>query len=248
MRETGVARGAGAFGQYVTQLGSSVTTKLRDNVMDLPFVHRGRMVEPLEVRVYGDTALRRRADEIREVTPEIRELAERMIATVYEEETRGIGLAAPQVGVGLRLIVLATHELPDGLPPNASPGERALCPLMPLALVNPAGVSRSDALAAATEGCLSVPEVFGDVVRPALVTLRATTLDGDLILSECGGLLARCIQHEIDHLDGVLFVDRLTPDEARDAVPELKGLEKRALRALKKRRKRGRDQSVLCRG
>ena len=123
----------------------------------------------------------------------MRELLPRMYATMYGAP--GIGLAAPQVGVGLRLTIvdLMANEKPD-----------------PITLINPEVLARSEKLATREEGCLSLPGQYADVIRPALVTVRYTDADGAKRQIEAEGLLAACLQHEIDHLDGVLFVDHLS--------------------------------------
>ena len=195
-------------------------------------------LKPLRVRTCGDPLLRQRSGAVDEITPEIRALAARMVVTMFENETRGIGLAAPQVGHSIRLITLATQHPSDPLPVDASPGECLLCARMPLALVNPEIVSASSVAETASEGCLSVPELYGEVTRPRSVVLRATTLDGEHIQVECGGLLARCLQHEIDHLDGILFIDRLSREEADALASNLRALEKRTKREIKREHKR----------
>ena len=186
----------------------------------------------MRVLTCGHPALRRRSEAVSAVTPELRELAGRMVVTVFENETAGVGLAAPQVGVNTRLIVLATHdpEEPPGL--TASAGELLLGPRMPLALINPEVIWFSPETESRDEGCLSLPEVNGPVERPARVVLRASTLDGEVIQVECAGLLGRCIQHEIDHLDGILFVDRLRDEDRAVVAPQLAALERRARRQL----------------
>ncbi len=191
----------------------------------------------LTVCTFGDPVLRQRAVAISEVTAEIRRLAARMVVTMFENDPPGIGLAAPQVGVGVRLITLATQAPGEEQPPNASPGERLLGPMMPVVLVNPEILSHSAATDVCNEGCLSIPEVSGDVERPSSIVLRARRLDGTPLQVECGGLLARCIQHEIDHLDGVLFVDRVDEAEAGPLRGPLRQLEKRTRRQLKKQRR-----------
>jgi peptide deformylase len=120
-------------------------------------------------------------------------LAERMLATMYKAP--GIGLAAPQVGESLRLVVIDVH--PDDKPD-------------PLVLVNPEIVAASKDLATREEGCLSLPNQFADVTRPARVKARWLDLTGTRREVEAEGLLAACLQHEIDHLDGILFVDHIT--------------------------------------
>ncbi len=184
----------------------------------------------------GHPALRQKSSPVKEVTAEVRRLAERMLVTMQENDVVGVGLAAPQVGVNLRLIVVDTRPDEDSLPAEPpSPGEVCLNPRMPLALVNPEITWVSPETACCGEGCLSLPGVRGEVTRPARVRLHATTLDGEAIDADCGGLLARCLQHEIDHLDGVLFIDR-TPDEQQKAAATLlKRMEKFELKQLAQR-------------
>ena len=190
----------------------------------------------IPVRIYGESVLRRRSEPVEAVTPEIRDFAGRMVATMVHDE--GIGLAAPQVGRSIRLVTLATCEPGAPLAPDASPGERLLCPRMPLALVNPRILASSDSCSGFEEGCLSIPDVHGPVVRPDRVLLQASTLSGETVQIECGGLLARCLQHEIDHLNGILFVDHLSDQDHAEVSSRLKGLEKQAARATRKRKRR----------
>jgi peptide deformylase len=145
----------------------------------------------LKVRKYGDPVLRRRADEVGPITPEIRKTVEDMVETMYDEV--GIGLAAPQVGIPLRLMVVTDDE---------SRAARAL--------VNPAIVEVTGEVTA-EEGCLSIPGIFAQVSRAAQVTVTARDLEGQPVTLRAEGLLARVLQHEIDHLDGILFIDRLDP-------------------------------------
>lgn len=145
----------------------------------------------LTVRRYGDPVLRRRAAPVEAVTPEIRRIVVDMIDTMYDEV--GIGLAAPQVGIPLRLIVIADEESREAR-----------------ALVNPV-ITEQGGQATAEEGCLSIPGIFAPVTRAAWVTVEARTLDDVPVAVKGRGLLARVLQHEIDHLDGVLFIDRLDP-------------------------------------
>jgi peptide deformylase len=145
----------------------------------------------LSVRKYGDPMLRRRASEVGDITPEIRTLVDDMVETMYDEV--GIGLAAPQVGMSLRLIVIADDETRRARP-----------------LVNPVIVARSGERSA-EEGCLSIPGIFAQVTRATWVRVEARDLEGQPVTIEGHDLLARVFQHEIDHLDGVLFIDRLDP-------------------------------------
>lgn len=151
----------------------------------------------LKVRKYGDPALRRSAVPIGEVTPAVRKIIADMTETMYDEV--GIGLAAPQVGVSLRLIVISDE---DGRGVQA--------------LLNPAIVDRSGEVTG-EEGCLSIPGVFAPVTRAARVTVEARSVDGKPLTIDARGLRARVLQHEIDHLDGVLFIDRVDP-MARDRI------------------------------
>jgi peptide deformylase len=151
----------------------------------------------LSVRKYGDPVLRRRAEPVKGITPEIRRMVDDMIDTMYEEV--GIGLAAPQVGISLRLMVVGDDE-----------GRQAR------ALVNPVIAERGGEVTA-EEGCLSLPGIFAPVTRSEWVTLEAQDLDGKPVSIRARGLTARVFQHEMDHLDGVLFIDHLDT-VARDRI------------------------------
>lgn len=166
-----------------------------------------RTRKKLSVRTFGDAVLREIASPIAVIDDEVRALAEGMTRAMRAYD--GVGIAAPQVGVSRRLVVFEVPFPED--PAELSPGEEALLPLMPLAVVNPEIVAFGSAVAERDEGCLSVPGIFAPVVRPERVAFRARLLDGSVIEYECGGLLGRCIQHELDHLDGVLFTDRVSP-------------------------------------
>ena len=172
----------------------------------------------LPIYTYGASVLKMPAAPIAVVTPEIRELAMQMIDTMFTYD--GIGLAAPQVGVGLRLVVfgLSNDKPKTG---ERSPGEDYLLPMMPIAVINPQIVAFSNERTVREEGCLSVPDVWAPVERPIGVVFEAKTIDGEDFRVECQGLLARCVQHELDHLDGQLFIDRVTPEEFRKIKPEV---------------------------
>lgn len=160
----------------------------------------------LPILVYGNKTLRKRAEEVKAVTPELRRFAEDMLETMYD--SNGIGLAAPQVGKSIRLIVVDVGE--DG---ERAEGERSEDEKKPYILFNPEVVEK-EGESTAEEGCLSVPGIWAEVKRPDAITVRAMDLDGKpVLLDRIGGLFARCIQHEIDHLDGVLFVDKISATE-----------------------------------
>ena len=127
--------------------------------------------------------------------PRVRDLSARMLATMYKAP--GIGLAAPQVGEALRLVVLDIAR--EGEPPA------------PMVLVNPEILASSGERAVREEGCLSLPGQYAEVERPARVKVRWRELDGSRREIEAEDLLATCLQHEIDHLDGVMFTDRISP-------------------------------------
>jgi peptide deformylase len=174
----------------------------------------------ITLRTLGDPVLAQVAEPILNVDAETVRLAREMMeATVV---FNGIGLAAPQYGVPKRLVVL---DVPmDSMSKIPTPGEEQLLPRMPLVLINPEIVSSSNNTTVRDEGCLSVPDIYAPVERPEKVVLRSMTLDGDMIEAECGGLLGRCIQHELDHLEGKCFTDRLSPEAAREVAGEIKRL------------------------
>jgi peptide deformylase len=173
----------------------------------------------LEVVHYPDPVLRKKAKPVAGVTDEIRALAERMVQLMYDEE--GIGLAAPQVGVSLRLFVAHVPE-GDGRsataePPTASAG--------PEVYINPVIAQPEGALEPLEEGCLSLPDIRGSVMRPPVVTITAMGLDGRTFTRRGAGLLARCWQHELDHLDGVLIIDKLSQMERLKLRKKIRALE-----------------------
>jgi peptide deformylase len=145
------------------------------------------------LRYLGDPVLREMAEPVTGLSDELRRLVEDMFDTMYAEE--GVGLAAPQVGVRQRVIVVDPRE-PD---------------IMPFALVNPEIVEVSEDVERGEEGCLSIPGLKDIVERPAAVRVEGLNLDGGRVSMEADGLLARILQHEVDHLDGILFVDRVSP-------------------------------------
>ncbi len=188
-----------------------------------------KLAKPRKMRVVcnGHPALRKLSRPIVTITPEVRDLAARMISTMLENEIVGVGLAAPQVGVNIRLITINTCLENERCAPTLSAGELLLNPKMPLALVNPELLSVSEECESVEEGCLSLPGISGHVSRPLRVLLSAQSIDGESMQVECGGLLARCLQHEIDHLDGKLFYDHLDQEEQKVAAPVMKSLERR---------------------
>lgn len=146
----------------------------------------------LKIEMLGSDVLRRRADEVAGPDPELDRLVESMFETMYDAQ--GIGLAAPQVGVSRRVIVVDVGE-PDHVP---------------FAMLNPVIVESSEERERGEEGCLSIPGITGVVDRPLRVVVEGLDRAGKPLRIEADGMLARCLQHEIDHLEGVLFVDHLS--------------------------------------
>ena len=148
------------------------------------------------ILIHPDPRLKKTCARVNGITPELRRLADDMLQTMYEAP--GIGLAAPQVGELKRLIVMDCMKEPDAQP-------------RPVVLVNPEIVWSSDQRETRDEGCLSIPEQYAEVERPAEVRVRWQDIDGRHQEEKFDDLWARCVQHEIDHLNGRLFIDYLTP-------------------------------------
>ncbi|MDO8602747.1 MAG: peptide deformylase [Candidatus Omnitrophota bacterium] len=145
----------------------------------------------LEIKIYPDPVLRKKARRVEKVGDNERKLAYDMIETM--RFANGVGLAAPQVGISRRIVVAEDVEGDN----------RAV-----LTLINPR-ITQKKGKVKLCEGCLSLPGVSNDVVRPEFVTVEALNLDGDELKINTGGILARIIQHEIDHLDGIVFIDKV---------------------------------------
>jgi peptide deformylase len=146
------------------------------------------------ILIHPDPRLKKVCPPVSEITDEVRALADDMLETMYDAP--GIGLAAPQVGVLTRLIVLDCVK-EEGEAPR------------PIVMINPEVVAASDEVNTYEEGCLSIPDQYAEVTRPAEVELRWTDVNGHERREGFGGLWATCVQHEIDHLNGKLFIDYL---------------------------------------
>ncbi len=188
----------------------------------------------LEVVKYGHPALRQKGARIEKVTPEIEKLIADMFDTMHE--SKGVGLAAQQVGKALQLTVVdvrASTERPSTLELDGKPAE--VDSHMPLVLINPEVKPVADP-EEGPEGCLSFPEIYADISRPAKVDVTATNEKGHEIKFRAGGLLARAVQHELDHLNGILFIDRMKradKDKLRDELDVLQAETKAALKKKK---------------
>ena len=147
----------------------------------------------LPILIHPDPRLKKVCDPVDDIDDGLRTLAENMLETMYDAP--GIGLAAPQVGVTRRLLVMDCAEKED------TPE--------PMVLINPEILASSDATNEHEEGCLSIPDQYAMVTRPSEVTVRWTTIDGEEDTRDFDGLWATCVQHEIDHLNGKLFIDHI---------------------------------------
>jgi len=185
----------------------------------------------LEIVRFGDPILRVKGRRIEEVDDRIRELAANMVETM--QAANGVGLAAQQIGEALQLTVIDVSRAEDQastmklnreeVDPNES---------MPLILLNPE-LSLGKETNVAVEGCLSFPEITGEIRRSIAVTLRAETIDGQPIEIEASGLLARAFQHEVDHLQGILFIDRMSAASRVALRSRLKRMQRETLAAAK---------------
>ena len=184
----------------------------------------------LEIVKYGHPVLRKKGTKIEKITPEIKKLIADMFETMNERH--GVGLAAQQVGRALQLTVIDVREVkdrPSTLELKGQPAEVA--EFMPLVLINPE-VTPVGEPAAGGEGCLSFPEMFAEISRPESVDVKALDERGKVIEFRAGGLLARAVQHETDHLNGILFIDRMTKkikDEIREELDRLQAQTKAEL-------------------
>ena len=185
----------------------------------------------LEIVKYGHPVLREKGARIKQIGTELRQLAAAMIETMHA--ANGLGLAAQQIGRAQMLTVIdivgsdrLSELLVDGQPKNVAA-------FMPLVLVNPQ-ITNSRGEQVSPEGCLSIPEINADIPRAAQVTVRAQRLDGQEFAFDCTGLLACVVQHEIDHLNGVLFIDRMDAATRASFAGKLKKLQKETTSQLGK--------------
>ena len=177
---------------------------------------------------YGEAVLRAQGRRVERVDEKIRELADAMLLAMHE--ANGVGLAAQQVGEAVQLTVLDVSGVEDRpstleiygvkMDPSAA---------MPLILLNPA-LKLGAETAMGTEGCLSFPEITAEIERAVWVSAEAETLDGKRIKLEASGLLARALQHEVDHLNGILFIDRMSSATKASLASRLKRLQKETRR------------------
>jgi peptide deformylase len=187
----------------------------------------------LPILKFGHPVLRKRGAPIERVTPEVTKLIEDMFDTMHA--AAGVGLAAQQVGHALQLTVLdvrAVTDRPSTLELDGQPADVAA--FMPLVLINPQVTPVGQEKVAGPEGCLSFPEIYEEITRAAAVAVTALDREGRKFSFQASGLLARAVQHEVDHLNGILFIDRMTAKDKAALKPELE-----ALQAATKRQLRG---------
>ncbi|CAB4364473.1 MAG: peptide deformylase [Actinobacteria bacterium] len=170
-----------------------------------------------EIRTFGDPVLKAEASAVTEINGKIARLVDDMFDTLYESDS-GIALAAPQIGVQKQIVV---WDLDDA----------------PMAIINPV-VVESDGEFVYSEGCLSIPDLYVDILRPNHVLVRGLDIDGNEVEIEGSELMGRLLQHEIDHLHGVLMFDRMTPDQRKAAMTEYRKLQENPAAKPQRRRLR----------
>jgi len=173
----------------------------------------------LEVVKYGRPILRQKGERIEKLTPEIKELIADMFETMHERH--GVGLAAQQIGRALQLTVIDVRDAKDRPSTLELKGKPAdIDAFMPLVLINPEIKPFGDP-AKQGEGCLSFPEIFAEITRPEFVDVKALDRDFKPVEFRAGGLLSRAVQHEVDHLNGILFIDRMDKKSKEELQDEL---------------------------
>jgi peptide deformylase len=189
----------------------------------------------LSIVQYGDPVLRAKGSRIEEIDDRIHELAQNMIETMHA--ANGVGLAAQQVGEPVQLTVLDVSQVEDR-PTQMKLDGKEVDPktMMPLVLINP-HVELGAETEMGTEGCLSFPEISGEIGRAKSIKVRARNLAGESIEIETTGFLARAIQHEVDHLNGILFIDRMTSAAKTSLSSKLKRLQKETQSGIKHRQR-----------
>ena len=186
----------------------------------------------LPIIKFGHPALRQKGRPVEKITEKIQDLIADMFDTMYK--AAGVGLAAQQVGEALQLTVIdvrAVKDRPSTLEIGGKPADVAS--LMPLVLINPQ-IQPAGECAPGPEGCLSFPEMYADITRPESVEVKALNAKGDVIEFKAGGLLSRAIQHEVDHLNAILFIDRMTSEDKAALKPELDELQRATKASLKR--------------
>jgi peptide deformylase len=189
----------------------------------------------LPIVKFGNPMLRTKGKTIEKITPEIKRLIDDMFETMHD--AAGVGLAAQQVGQALQLTIIdvrAVKDRPSTMEIDGKPVDVAAH--MPLVLINPK-ITPFGNPAKGPEGCLSFPEIYTDITRPESVEVEALNAEGKPIRFKVGGLLSRAVQHEVDHLNAILFIDRMTAEAKAEVKDEIDALQAETKEALKKKKK-----------
>ncbi len=189
----------------------------------------------LQIVKYGDPILRKTGKKIEKVTPEVINLINDMFETMAANH--GVGLAAQQVGYALQLMVIDVRGVKDR-PSSMDVDGKTVNPdeFMPVALINPQ-VTPEGAPETGPEGCLSFPDIYADITRPSKISVAAVNQNDQQINFKCGGLLARAIQHELDHLKGILFIDRMDSITLEDLQSDLDKIKIDTIKKINKSQK-----------
>ena len=185
--------------------------------------------------MYGESILTQKGKKITDFSNDLKKLYQDMLDTMYREE--GIGLAAQQVGLALQFCVIDVPSHPE-FPITCVLDGNSISPqlLMPMVLINPTIKFLPSDEYYYEEGCLSFPEIKADVARPELIIVQYQDIDGSTHNLECDGLLGRCIQHEVDHLNGILFIDRMEKDAYTEIKRDIQALKKQTQAMIKQKR------------
>lgn len=187
----------------------------------------------LDVTKYGNPVLRQRGAPIEKITPEIKKLIADMFETM--RASHGVGLAAQQIGKALQLTVIDVREAkdrPSTLELDGKPAD--VDKFMPIVLINPE-ITPVGKMVEGGEGCLSFPQIYAEVSRPEFVDVKAFDEKMKPVEFRAGGLLSRAVQHEVDHLNGILFIDRMSTAKKRELKPELDELQAQTKAGLRKK-------------
>jgi peptide deformylase len=187
---------------------------------------------PLNIVQFNEPILRKKGVKITAFNAALRKLVDEMIETMHAAE--GIGLAAQQIGQAIQVCVVDLRPAESKFGWEYDGTRPPLELFMPLALVNPEVTVIPEPETVYEEGCLSFPGIRGDVVRPDEIVVKFKDPAGHAHTLHCNGLLARCVQHEVDHLNGVLYIDHMEKEVLAELEPELKALKKRTREAAKK--------------
>ena len=179
---------------------------------------------PLNIVRFNQPILRKKGVKVTAFNAALKKLAAEMIETMHAAE--GIGLAAQQIGQAIQLCVVDLRPVEAEFDWEYNGARLPLELFMPLVLVNPEVAAVPEPETVYEEGCLSFPQIRGDVVRPDEITVKFKDTSGHAHVLRCNGLLARCVQHEVDHLNGVLYIDRMDKATLATIEPELKALKK----------------------